>query len=167
MSVLGAPTPSTAGKGKGKPAFLDDVNEERAWVLQTNQQAGSSSMGAHNLNIHRTGLAIDNFSRTGGENCSFQGSTLQDPTKRIIDGQLIQHRPSSSTRQKIWELLKRRWRPLLRPGHRRLEWVCVSHIRDSYLKRTESQFSARDVEIVYTQIFKTTVDQHLPSYLQF
>jgi hypothetical protein len=140
MNVLGTPTLSTAGKGKGEPAFVDDVNEERARVLQTNLQACSSSMGAHNLNIHRPALAIDNFSRTEDENYSIQGSTLQDPAKTIIDGQLIQHRSSSSTSQKMWSLLKRRWRPLLRPGHRRLEWVCVSHTRDSYLKRTEPQF---------------------------
>lgn len=165
--MLGTPTLSTAGNGKVEPAFVDDVNEERARVLQTNLQACSSSMGAHNLNIHRPALAIDNFSRIEDENCSFQGSTLQDPAKTITDGQLIQHRSSSSTSQKMWGLLKRRWRPLLRPGHSRLEWVCVSHTRDSYLKRTEPQFSARDVEIVYTQILKTTADQHLPSYLRF
>jgi Myb-like DNA-binding protein FlbD len=167
MGVLGAPTLSTAGNGKVEPAFVDNVSEERARVLQTNLQACSSSMGAHNLNIHRPALAIDNFSQIEDENCSFQGSTLQYPAKTITDGQLIQHRSSSSTSQKMWGLLKRRWRPLLRPGHRRLEWVCVSHTRDSYLKRTEPQFSARDVEIVYTQVFKTTADQHLPSYLRF
>ena len=34
---------------------------------------------------------------------------------------------SFSNFKKIWNQLKRTWRPSLRLGHRRLEWICVSH----------------------------------------
>lgn len=32
--------------------------------------------------------------------------------------------------KKIWNQLKRTWRPPLRSRHRRLEWICVSHSGD-------------------------------------
>jgi hypothetical protein len=130
MKVLGSPTSIGTSKGKGKPASVDAVNEESVRILQKTAQAGSSSMGAQSLDIMRPTLATDNLSLSEEEKFSSQWSVLRDPVKTNIDCQLVQHRPLPSTSQKMWGLLKRRWRPPVRPGHKRLEWVCVSHIMD-------------------------------------
>lgn len=56
--------------------------------------------------------------------------------------------------KKIWNQLKRTWRPSLRLGHRRLEWICVGHSRNLLvLKHADLQSCDRDVEICYMPIF--------------